>query len=150
MPAASAPISIRPYRPSDASACARVHRAAMNTKPWDERWPLRRSLQKVRSMGRHQKGFVALADRRVVGQVWATEYLGPRGPILFITNLQVDPSFHGNGAGTALLAAVEAHARAKRIRALELLTNRRVPAYRFYRSRGWATSPYQTTLRKRL
>ena len=143
-------IRVRRYRSSDRAACARILKAAMALPPWNERWPLARARQKIRDAEKHQTGFVAIEDGAPVAHLWATTYIAPQGTVLFVTNLQTDPAYHGKGAGTLLMRAAERHARGRKIPIIELFTNNQAPAYRFYLKRGYRLSPYKTVIRKRL
>lgn len=56
--------------------------------------------------------------------------------VFYLANLWVDPAHRGGGVGTALMTAVEAHARATGRSRVELLVDRGNPALAFYRRLG--------------
>lgn len=60
------------------------------------------------------------------------------GEVFFVANLWVEPSRRAGGAGAALMAAVEAHARATGRSRVELTVARDNPAVDFYRRIGFS------------
>jgi ribosomal protein S18 acetylase RimI-like enzyme len=90
-------------------------------------------------------GFILLAEREqpvgygVVTYNYDLEFAGRDA---FITELYVSPAERGSGLGRQLLDAIEAHARARDVKALHLLVRpENTRAKRLYAARGYARNP---------
>lgn len=108
---------IRPARPEDAAACTAIARAAY--APY------------VPLIGREPPPMLQDFPTDIAaGKVWvagdpiaACVVAGPRGTAWLLENVAVSPDAQGQGLGRALIAHVEAIARAAGAEAVELYTN---------------------------
>ncbi len=113
-------VRIRPAGPDDLDAVRRIARAAY--APY------------VPRIGREPAPMVAdFATSIAAGELWVAGapvagfvVAYPRGDHWHLENVAVEPSAQGTGLGGALIAHVEAMARAARARAVELYTNARM------------------------
>lgn len=85
---------------------------------------------------------IALAMGHVKHWYRGTEYL--------IDEFCVRTERQGEGVGTRFLAQIEAYLRERGIRAIFLLTDRDVPAYAFYRRRGFEEQTTTVAFAKRV
>lgn len=122
MTVATAPVEIRPADGfSDWEALlALLHRAFAFM---DGRIDPPSSLHRLDAAGLAAKAaaeacLLAFRDGRLAGCIFCE----PRAGCLYIGKLAVEPAMQGHGIGRALLAAAEAHARARGLPALELQT----------------------------
>ncbi len=84
--------------------------------------------------------FVAEVENRAVGMVSVQALVSTAegGEVGLVEDLVVDAAFRGQKIGSALLAQVEAWARARGLLRLQLLADRNnAPALRFYRKHRW-------------
>ncbi len=124
---------IRPAGPDDLDAVRRIARAAY--APY------------VPRIGREPAPMVAdFATSIAAGELWVAGapvagfvVAYPRGDHWHLENVAVEPSAQGTGLGGALIAHVEAMARAARARAVELYTNAQMTGNRsLYPRLGYA------------
>lgn len=132
---------IRPFVPSDQSACAALFAEVFSQPPWNDRWPsldsARQYLESVTEMPGF-RGYVAHHGDRVLGACLG--HLKPwwSGPEFFIDEMYVVLNAQRRGIGGELLAAAEADLRAAGVRRIALLTARGFGAEEFYRKHGFA------------
>lgn len=126
-------VRIRPAGPDDLDAVRRIARAAY--APY------------VPRIGREPAPMVAdFATSIAAGELWVAGapvagfvVAYPRGDHWHLENVAVEPSAQGTGLGGALIAHVEAMARAARARAVELYTNAQMTGNRsLYPRLGYA------------
>ena len=143
-------IRIRRYRKTDRAACARILCLAFAGPPWRERWPRKACLARMRELEPCAR-FVATEDGAVAGWAAYNVYVGSAGArTAYLRHLAVRPRSQRKGVATALIKAVERHARSRGIRFFEAQTAARGGPLRFYRALGFRRAPYPILLRKRL
>jgi ribosomal protein S18 acetylase RimI-like enzyme len=133
--------AIRPARPADAAAVARVHTRARTARGFTDRVPrdTDETVWAGRLAGEEAETVVAEAGGEVVGFASSTDTGDetlPAEPLLLA--LYVDPAHQGRGHGAALLTSVTGAWRARRARALTLFVHAdNARARAFSERHGW-------------
>ena len=73
-----------------------------------------------------------------------------QGTEYWIDELGIDPERQGMGAGRRFLELIDGDLRKREVAAVVLLTDRRVPAYRFYQKNGFTEQAGQVLFAKHL
>jgi GNAT superfamily N-acetyltransferase len=139
--------SVRPARPSDASAIAALLRELGWFEHLNAVTPDQASEHVARHLGlcqadaSHLVLVAEVAGGQVVayGAVHWLPYLFKTGPEAYVSELFVGRDWRGRGLGRALLAAMEQKARARGCSQLMLVNNRQRDSYRrgYYAKQGW-------------
>src|SRR5262245_17515247 len=139
-------IAIRPAMPADAAAIARLNAAYDDLRATPEQIAARLAVAAPAEIA-----FLAEVDGRVVGMVCLRLLLTICDPTPYaeLTELFVEASARRLGVGRALVAHVEAQARARGARELVLMTAwRNTDAHAFYHALGYRN--YTITMRRSL
>jgi ribosomal protein S18 acetylase RimI-like enzyme len=141
--AESEALALRPYEAGDHGAVIALHRAALEptgaylgSGPWDA------DLDDIEGAYARGGGLFLVGERqgRIVA-MGGVRLVPPDGQRGLVTRMRVAPDLQGRGYGRALLAALEAHARARGVAALALdTTTRQDRAMRLYRAAGYRES----------
>ncbi len=119
----------------------------MLEQPFKKRYPPLdpTEMQRYRDLAAAGHVFGAFADEICVGialcepQRWNSS--------LYVWEFHIAPEYHRKGIGQALMAAVEAHARAEEMRCVVCETQTtNVPAIRFYRAMGFTIDAVDVSL----
>ena len=129
-------LHIRPAEPSDIEPIVHlVNRAFVAESPWVEG-------ERINLDGLHElwaRGKFLVGEDN--GLLTACVFIEPRGDRAHLGLISVDPTRQGEGLGSQLMAAVEAHCRAAGFREMELrFINHRAELERFYRRTGFTPS----------
>lgn len=146
-------MQLKALTPRDREAVTRLFADVFTNPPWNDDWSDAAQLDAYIADLTGQANSLALGwfdgERLVamaLGQVkhWysGTEYL--------IDELCVDRTAQGRGVGSAFLGAVEAHLLERGICRIFLQTERTVPAYSFYKKRGFDELQDHVSFSKRL
>lgn len=131
------PPTIRTLQPADVDTCAAIYRDAYDCYPYGKGWEGVTGERIISEISRRwpEECFVAEVEGQVVGFIVCSSLAGMRATI---EEFSVTPSRQGRGIGDALLKHVMNHYRERGVTFLELVANRRAPAYQFYQRRGFA------------
>lgn len=130
----------------------RVFLEIFSREPWNDAWSgerLRRYMLEIMgndnslSFGMEENGaLVAIALGKIKHWYAGTEYL--------VEELGVLPAWQGRGVGSALLAGMRRVLKTKGVGTVVLLTDRTLPAYKFYIGKGFSEQKEQAFLVKEL
>jgi len=127
-------MSVRPISPSDLPACTHVFMAAYNGMPWNYQWSEPDALQYLTEYteSRHFIGFVVLDGDRVAGAMFARYRTWWNNKQIYVDELFISPDAQGKGLGKQLISHAEAYCLDNNIEMITLMTNKFMPAMKFY------------------
>lgn len=125
-------VVVRPFSPSDASACA----AIVDATPLWQRYGLEGAKLAEQLIETNEPVLVADADGRFAGFAWMLRRGGfGRSPYLRL--IAVDPALRGQGVGEQLLKRFELLAKLSGKDAMLLVSDFNTGAQRFYKREGY-------------
>jgi len=129
-------VRIRAARETDVTVCVAIYLAAYQAAPYNACWDDATAERIIHEMMRVHPDdcFVAELEGQVVGFVLCSTLAAMRA---MIEEFAVAPEYQGQGVGEAMLKHVVGRYRREGFRVLELIANRRAPAWEFYRKRGF-------------
>jgi len=135
-------MTIRRFEKGDFEACARLLMETYNAPPWNDAWTAETAGKYIDEFTRYARfvGFVAVIDGSIEGAAFLREKTWIDGSELYVDEFYVSPRRQGRGIGKALFAHIEAYAEENGLESITLLTDKRKPAFRFYRKNGMAES----------
>jgi aminoglycoside 6'-N-acetyltransferase I len=129
-------MKVRPFEPGDIQACARVFMEAYNRMPWNYGWKEAdaiRYLSEYASFGPFV-GLVLCEGEEIAAACFAHRKTWWTGDQLFIDELFVSAESQGLGYGKVLMKKAEEYCREHKLDMITLMTNKLMPALKFYES----------------
>ncbi|WP_019678853.1 GNAT family N-acetyltransferase [Ruminococcus flavefaciens] len=130
---------IRRYRTSDLDGAAAVFIAAFSADPWNEEWPFELAAVRIEELMSAPQSIGYICEENGVIQAILCgrklDYL--YGPEYVIDEFCVDPQFHRQGIGTAVLGFASAELSSEGVVAMALMTTKGYPSEKFYRRNGF-------------
>ena len=123
-----------------------------SSTPWNEPWQLQTALLRI-SHFYHSAGFAGLLIQEgetTLGFVLGNTEPFYRGPICYLREFCIANERQGQGLGRQLLAAFESHLLTLGIDRVYLMTEREIPASRFYKHNGFSLDESMGFFAKRL
>ena len=117
-----------------------------NGDPWNQNWSnesAKKLLGEIICMPRFV-GFEATDGDMLIGCALCREKTWWTQDELFVEELFIRRSAQRKGCGTALLAFLEEYAREKNLAGMTLLTDKNMPALKFYKKNGFAQAGHVT------
>lgn len=127
-------MTIRPFTKQDIETCASLYRDAYNGPPWNYNFSQEKAGRYLTEYADAPRftGFVLIDGDHIAGVVLGHAKTWWTNDILYIDELFVDPATRGRGFGKKLLEYIGEHAADKGYEVITLMTNRHMPAFRFY------------------
>ncbi len=136
-------VQIRPFRSADLERCVVLFITIFSEAPWHDHWPsfarARAFLADIVGMPSF-RGFVAEDNGQLVGLCFGHKRRWWQGDEYFIDEFGVLPARQREGIGSQLLGYVRDLLRQEGVRYISLLTERGIPAERFYLKEGFQKS----------
>ena len=135
---------VREYDEKDLDTCIKILMDTFNAEPWNNEWTpesARRYLLEFTEFKRFV-GYVAEEYGVVVGAAFCRCKVWYAGDELFVEELFIHPKFQSRGFGSRLISALEKYASDNNIGAVTLLTDRYVPAPKFYKAHGYEVADH--------
>ncbi len=130
-----------------------LFRSVFTLPPWNDDWSndvqLEEYLLDVMT-ARNPLNLGFYKDKELIGLSLGYIKHWCSGTEYFINELCIRPELQGNGYGTIFLQGIEDILRYEKIGTIFLLTERDVPAYEFYKQRGFEETPNQTAFFKNI
>ncbi|HEX2952379.1 MAG TPA: GNAT family N-acetyltransferase [Bacillota bacterium] len=137
-------MELRRFNDGDIDECTTLFLSVFSKEPWNDQW----------SSFDHAKtylseivgspgflGFVAVEEDKIVGACLGRRKTWWSGPEYYIDEFFIDTGLQGKGFGTKLINHIKAAVLADGMRAIILLTDRGLPAARFYGKNGFFAQP---------
>lgn len=132
-------MDIREINLDDIENCAGLYVKTFSAPPWNEDWTISRASERLghfyHSLG--FQGVIAIQDETVAGFVLGNIEPYSNGPIFYLRETCTAAEYQNRGIGTAMLKQLEVRLQLKGVSSIYLVTERDIPAARFYLSRGY-------------
>ena len=136
--------TIREFENTDLDCCTRVLIQAYNGEPWRNHWTDETATRYLREFAESKSfvGFVICVGKEVVGAAFTHVKTWWTSDELFVDEIFIKPEMQRKGHGRALLGAVEEYAKSRGLAGVTLLTNKYMPAKRFYERDGYVLAEH--------
>jgi aminoglycoside 6'-N-acetyltransferase I len=134
-------LELREFSLQDLEPCVKVFIKIFSREPWNDRWPsVERARQYLTDLTGIPgfRGYLALQDEWIVGLCFGHKRRWWQGDEYYVNEMGVDPDVQRSGVGSKLIAFAEGHLRAEGIEYIALLTERDIPAERFWHKQGYS------------
>jgi GNAT superfamily N-acetyltransferase len=140
-------MELRRFIDRDIDECTTLFLSVFSKEPWNDQWSsfdhAKTYLSEiVESPG--FLGFVAVKEDNIIGACLGRRKTWWSGPEYYIDEFYIDTLLQGKGLGTKLINHIKASVHADGMKAIILLTDRGLPAARFYGKNGFLPSPNMT------
>lgn len=107
---------------------------------YKDKWTHTNGIKTLKYYSKYGDIHVAEIDNKVIGFVVAHKEYYNNGENLHVQELVVKKEFQGKGIGKALMKKLEDYCRNNKIKGLYLSTNKKAPAFYFYKKLGYIPS----------
>lgn len=132
-------MNIREFKPSDLELCVELFMDVFNKEPWNDQWTYDRAklylMNYVDTPG--FIGVVSAHEAAISGFIFGVSKYWWKGNEFFIHEMCVRTEHHRSGTGTNMLQFLEQLLIQEGIQDMALLTNRDIPAEKFYMKNGF-------------
>lgn len=127
-------MNIRKVTRDDIGACVKVFMESYNCLPWNYNWKYDDAVNYLTEYmeTKHFIGFVVCEDEKIVGAMFGHTKTWWTNNQLYIDELFVSAQSQGKGYGKKLIAETENYCRENEIEMITLMTNKFMPAIKFY------------------
>ncbi|SDM80868.1 GNAT family N-acetyltransferase [Acetanaerobacterium elongatum] len=124
--------------------CAELLMRTYNCPPWNDRWTAESALRYVSEFFGFPRffGFAAFEGDELVGAMFCREHTWYTNDELYVDEFFIAPEHQRKGYGAAMLKYAEDYIKSKGLAGFTLLTNRYMPAPRFYEKNGFTTAEH--------
>lgn len=124
----------------DLVKCTKTFIEVFNEEPWNDKWTIEKAERYLHDFYRTPGfiGILAMEDGEVLGFLFGIRRAWWSGDEFFIQEMCVKGDRQKRGIGNALLGRLEEELEAHSVTQLSLLTDRGIPAERFYKKNGFA------------
>lgn len=119
---------------NDLEQCSDLLIQAYNGEPWNNNWTTetaKKYLQEFMDSTRFI-GFALLNDNNIIGAAFCHERTWWTNDELYIDELYISPNYQNQGCGKQLLQFIEQYIKDNKLAGITLLTNKYMPALKFY------------------
>ena len=129
-------MTIKPFEPNDLPGCARVFMQAYNGLPWNYGWKEPEAYTYLSEYAESKQfvGFVLFEGTEVAAALFAHRKTWWTGDQLFVDELFVSGDKQSLGYGRVLMQYAEEYCRKNSLSMITLMTNKLMPALKFYES----------------
>ncbi|WP_419875405.1 GNAT family N-acetyltransferase [Candidatus Pristimantibacillus sp. PTI5] len=131
---------IRRFEFKDLDKCTLLFCEVFNGEPWNDQWSDRKAreylLDFVGTPG--FMGLVAIQDEEIIGFICGCRKKWWENDEFFVNEMCVHPKDQGQGMGSKMFESLERELLAEDIKTITLLTDRNVPAEKFYKRNGFS------------
>lgn len=127
-------MKILPISPANIATCLPVFIQSYNCAPWNAQWTTEKARQYLTEYADnpHFVGFILEDEGEVVGAAFAHKKTWWSNTQLFIDEFFVSPEKQRKGYGKFLMDQCSNYAKENGLQILVLMTNKFMPAYKFY------------------
>ena len=142
-------MELREIIKNDLEKCADIFYKTFTDYPWNENWNNESALERI-SHFYYSKDFCGVVAKEdgVIGFVLGNIEPYFSGPIFYLREMCTDPAHQNSGIGTKLLTKIEKILALKGVNIIYLITERDIPAARFYIERGYKVDENTASLSK--
>ena len=127
---------IREMTINDIPECAQIFMEAYNKLPWNYNWKPEVAIQYLTEYtdNKHFKGWVIVENGAIAGAMMAHPKSWWTNNQFYIDEIFVSSLHQGKGYGKQLIAFAEDYCKNNQLEMITLMTNKFMPAYKFYNS----------------
>lgn len=124
---------------SDLVKCTATFIKVFNAEPWNDDWQDESAFQYLSDFYHTPNflGLTAIENGEILGFIFGIQRKWYSGDEYFIHEMCVDQSLQNKGVGKAMLNHLESQLKDQSVESMTLLTNRDIPAERFYKNNGF-------------
>lgn len=130
---------IRLFDIKDLDKCTKLFCEVFNGEPWNDQWLDHKAreylLDFVYTPG--FMGLVAIQEEEMIGFICGYRKKWWENDEFFVNEMCVHPTFQGQGIGSKMFESLERELLERNIKVITLLTDRDVPAEKFYKKNGF-------------
>ena len=133
-------LELREFSPEDLESCVQVFVEVFRQPPWNDRWPsFERAQQYVSDLTGIPgfRGFLALQGGEIAAFCLGHRRRWWQGDEYYVNEMGVLPAQQHSGVGSKLIAFAEERLRQNGMQYVALLTERDIPAERFWLKQGY-------------
>ena len=127
-------MTIRPLTLNDIHDCARIYMRSYNQAPWNYNFDFEQAVKYLTEYAERKRfiGFVLCEDNEIAGAMLGHSKTWWTNDLLYIDELFISPAKQRLGYGKALLEYSEEYASNAGLAVVTLMTNKHMPAFKFY------------------
>ena len=128
-------MNIRPLTYNDINQCTQLYVKAYNERPWNYKWDHDKAAKYLYEYFERSRfvGFVLIEGGEIAGAMLGHSKTWWTGDLLYIDELFISPDRQEHGYGKLLLDHSEQYAKDKHYEVVILMTNKFMPAFKFYK-----------------
>ena len=128
------------YKSEHLQQCVDLFAETYNRPPWNNRWTAETATRHLQEIMSHSRfvGFVLWDKDEMIGAALCYEKTWWSNDELYIHEFFIAPRFQRKGHGNTLFSAIEIYAEEQSLSNITLLTDRKKPAFGFYKKNGMA------------
>ncbi|WP_184549750.1 GNAT family N-acetyltransferase [Mucilaginibacter sp. FT3.2] len=132
--------------------CVDIFLKAYNSAPWNCHWTMEKASQYLSELidSNGFIGFILYENEKAIGAVLAHSKTWWTHNQLMVDEFFIAPEFQAKGYGKKLMRFCDEYAQENEIELMVLMTNKYLPAYRFYENLGYITADQYTFMFKQL
>lgn len=132
--------------------CVTIFMGAYNNAPWNCQWTIQKAKQYLSELAGNVNfcGFIVYEDNIPVGAVLGHRKTWWTNQQLLIDEFFISPNFQRKGYGKKIMQMCEDEATLNGIELLVLMTNKYLPAYKFYEHDGYVAADQYVFMFKQL
>jgi aminoglycoside 6'-N-acetyltransferase I len=143
-------MTIRPLTPGDIGGCAALYMKAYNRAPWNYNFTVEKAERYLGEYAERKRfvGFVLCEGDEIAGAMLGHSKTWWTNDLLYIDEFFISPDRQRMGYGKALIEHSEEYARENGLEVITLMTNKYMPAYKFYENNDFLDAEHFVILFK--
>jgi len=142
-------MKIQKARKADLKEVSEIFRIESAKKPYLQKWNKKTALKKITESFKKYNMHIALIDREIVGFV--TSYAEKDNKEkAYVDELWLKSNYQRKGIGKALMKFIEKMYKKKKVKVIQLVSNRKSGAFKFYKKLRYGESKGTVFMDKRL
>jgi len=132
-------MKVRMYSEADLRKCMELFVKVFNGEPWHDQWSVEDAERYLNDYANTPgfQGVVAENESGIIGFVFGVRKKWWSGDEFLIQEMCVDNEMQKSGIGTEILSHLERILRKEEVSRMTLLTNKGIPAEKFYKKMGF-------------
>ena len=127
-------MNIRPLTKEDIGKCAEFFIRSYNSPPWNYNWNYDKAVKYLTEYAERSRfvGFALCEEDKIAGAMFGHSKTWWTNDLLYVDELFISPDFQRKGYGKLLLDHTEKYAKGQGYEVISLMTNKYMPAMKFY------------------
>ncbi len=125
-------MKIRKATKKDLKEIAGIFRIESGKDPYKQKWTPKSSLKKIKEAMKNQDMYIVLIDNEIVGFLTSNIEQDDKKKV-YVDELWIKAEHQGGGIGRKLMDFIEEMYKKKGVKLIQLVTNKKSGAYKFYK-----------------